>query len=357
MLSFRSRPLLVCLSVLCALPLLSAEAQQAPVALPNTMTTIAGTSPMSSVTGTQCPNLAAGVVSKDAFGDGCLAVNGNFGAAGRGGVQVDSFGNLFVSDDINSIVHLIDPTTGIMSVLAGGASAVCAAASGAGTSGAVDSQGDGCLAATQTKIGTERGIGIDPYGNIVLAGFGDNAIHLVCRTVSPLCSTTQIGMMRLVAGCAKSAGSTTTGGIGVDNVQAAQTFVTAGCTPSNGEVDNPRGAAADMYGNVYFADTATSRTRVVVGPLTSTFFAGSNPLYAALGVNYPSVTQGFAYTVVNITGTTTATGGTATVKGNACSNTVNSVVFWGPHWTRSVTVARSTLVPSMPAPGSPAVWL
>jgi sugar lactone lactonase YvrE len=301
-------------------------AQQTPIALPSTMTTLAGTSPMSAATGTQCPNLAVGVKSTDAYGDGCLAVNGVFGAAGRGGVQVDSFGNVFVADDISSVIHVIDPVSGIMSVLAGGASSICTASTGVGVAGAVDTSGDGCPAATQTKTPGQRGIGIDPYGNVLLAGYSDNLLHVVCRTASPLCIPTQIGYMELVAGCVKNAGTAGSGGVGVDNVKAVQTFVTAGCTTSTGEVDQPRGASADIYGNVYFADTATSRTRVVVGPLTSSYFTGNNPLYAALALNYASVTQGYVYSVVNTGGTSTTSGGTATVKGAACVSSQNSGV-------------------------------
>jgi sugar lactone lactonase YvrE len=321
----------LCVSAVFSIFSLSASAQQAPLPMPFTMSTIAGSAPMTPVAGTPCPTLNAitGAVSTDAFGDGCLAVNGIFGAAARGGVQVDAFGNIFVADDINSIIHVINPITGIMTAVAGGASAVCTAATGPGLSGSQDAAGDGCLAATQTKAAGQRGIGIDPYGNIFLAGFSDNMVHIVCRTTSPLCTSGQIGTMRLIAGCVKNATSNGTGGVGLDNVQAAQTFVTAGCTTANGEVDAPRGVSADQYGNVYFADTTSSRTRVVVGPLTSTFFVGNNPVYAALGTFYASVTQGFAYTVVNISGTSVTTGGTPTVQGATCSNTVNSITYTG----------------------------
>jgi hypothetical protein len=93
----------VALTVVCS----HLHAQQNPIPLPYTMTTLAGTSPMTGVAGTQCPNLPAGVTSTDSYGDGCLAVNGIFGAAGRGGVQVDSFGNVFVGDDVKAIIHAI----------------------------------------------------------------------------------------------------------------------------------------------------------------------------------------------------------------------------------------------------------
>src|SRR6202012_5612991 len=83
------------LSAVC-LSSLPAAIAQTPIALPSTMTTLAGLSPMAATAGTQCPNRPAGTLSTDAYGDGCLAVNGIFGAAGRGGVAVDAFRNVFV---------------------------------------------------------------------------------------------------------------------------------------------------------------------------------------------------------------------------------------------------------------------
>jgi hypothetical protein len=292
------------------------HAQQNPIPLPYTMTTLAGTSPMTGVAGTQCPNLPAGVTSTDAYGDGCLAVNGIFGAGGRSGVQVDSFGNVFVSDDVKTIIHEIDPTTRIMSVLAGGGT-VCG--------GKLDAAGDGCLAATQTGPKSARGIGIDPYGNVLLAGYGDNLIHVVCRAGSPLCTPAQIGYMEAVAGCVTSTGSYGSSGIGPDNAPA---LVTGTCgTNTSGEVSGPRGVTADIYGNVYFADTNTSRTRVVLGPLTSSYFTGNNPLYAALSADYASLTKGYVYTVVNIAGTSTTSPVAGPVKTSCTAAGVESAAL------------------------------
>ena len=292
---------------------------QSPTPLPYTMTTLAGTSPMTAASGTQCPNLPAGVKSGDADGDGCLAVNALFGAAGRGGVEVDSFGNVFVADDVNSVIHVIDPTSGIMNRLAG-LGTVCSASQ--------DKAGDGCLAATQTVTNSPRGIGIDPYGNVLIAGYGDNLVHVVCRTASPLCTSAQIGTMQLVAGCVQSPTSSGTGGIGADNVPAFR--LSAGtCTAALGEVDQPRGVTGDTYGNVYWAGTQTSRTRVVLGPLTSSYFKGTNPIYAALGVYYASLTPGYMYTVVNTTGSSTSTGGNPTTANSSCSVTTNNVMYSG----------------------------
>ena len=324
----------VCL--LACLPAVSICAAQAPVALPYTMTTIGGTSPMAATQGTQCPNLPTGVVSTDAFGDGCLAVNGIFGVGAFSGVVVDPFGNVLVNDDIKGALHLINPNSGIMTLVAGG---------GTACSSKQDSSGDGCVAATGTPvtpIEDARGIGIDPYGNILLAGFNDHFVHLICRNASPLCGDSApsaaspiqipIGNMGLVAGCAGSSGSSGATGVGVDNTTGYTTptpglfsgsqFVNAGggssaCTTSLGEVDQPRGVSADAYGNVYYADTTSERWRVVLGP--QVYNGVTNPLWAVLEQNstwYNGTTKfltaGYVYTVA---GATT----TATTKGSSCA--------------------------------------
>jgi sugar lactone lactonase YvrE len=340
---------------------------QTPVALPYTMTTIAGgLVPTTYVAGTTlCPGSST-VKAMTAYGDGCAAVAGNFGAGGRGGLVVDAFGNVFVADDINAVVHMIDANTGIMSQVAGN-STVCG--------GTLDKEGDGCIAATATKFSsTPRGIGIDPYGNILVPGYSDNAVHIICRAASPLCTAgapaptignpiqVQVGYMGLAAGCVSSTSNAGTGAssatsgeaVGLDNkpgfstaANALTAFKNSGtCTTSLGEVTGPRGASADIYGNVYYAETNSSRTRVVLGPLTSSYFKGNNPLYAALKTHWASPTAGYVYTVVNQAGNGTSTGGTATVTGNSCSDSTSGTTYTGaatdtrgdgcPYWSSSV---------------------
>ncbi len=314
---------------------------QAPIALPYTMTTLGGTSPMTAATGTQCPNLPTGVLSTDAFGDGCLAVNGIFGVGSYSGVVVDPFGNVLVNDDIKGVLHVINPTSGIMTPVAGG---------GTACSGKLDSSGDGCVAATGTPtapITGARGVGIDPYGNVLLAGYGDHFVHIICRNASPLCvsgtpspSATnpiqiQIGNMGLVAGCAYSGGSSGVTGAGVDNTPgfaidgfSVAAFANAGgsslaCTTSLGEVDQPRGVTGDIYGNIYYADTASERLRVVLGP--QSYNSVTNPLWAILEENssWPTVKAGYVYTIAN-TATTATTAGSQT---HCSGNTSNSAPY------------------------------
>jgi sugar lactone lactonase YvrE len=326
--------------VLGLISLLNAAAQ-GPVALPYTITTIGGQAPMGASTGTQCPGLPTGVTSTDAFGDGCLAVNGIFGLSPYSGLVVDSFGNVIVNDDIKGVMHLINPTSGLMTLVAGGNTAC---------SGKIDSSGDGCVAATGTAttlVTGARGVGIDPYGNVLLAGYNDHFVHIVCRNASPLCVSgtpapsaaapiqVQLGYLGLVAGCTYSGGSNGVSAAGNDNTPAFSTptagfsgspFVNAGgastaCTASLGEVDQPRGVTGDAFGNIYYADTSAHRWRVVLGP--QSYNSVTNPLWAALEQNsawYNGTTlllkAGYVYTVGGVTATATSKGSSTHCTGN-----------------------------------------
>jgi sugar lactone lactonase YvrE len=345
--SLQSR-LVATLPMLCLLSLVNARAQ-APIALPFTMTTIGGLAPMAATAGTQCPNLPTGMTSTDAFGDGCLAVNGIFGSGAFSGVVVDSFGNVIVNDDIKGAMHVINPVSGIMTLISGGNTAC---------SSKLDSSGDGCIAATgtpTTPVADARGVGIDPYGNILLAGFNDHFVHILCRSASPLCGNSApsaqnpiqipIGNMGLVAGCAFATGSSGVSGVGADNTPAFSTstasttfagspFVNAGgsssaCTTSLGEVDQPRGVTGDAYGNIYFADTTSERWRVVLGP--QSYNSVTNPLWAVLEQNpsWPTVTAGYAYTVAGITTTATTSGSSTHCNGNSSDPTPEATDGFG----------------------------
>jgi hypothetical protein len=314
---------------------MAAYAQQTPIALPYTMTTIGGLTPMAATAGTQCPGLPAGVTSSDAYGDGCLAVSGIFGVSAFSGVVVDAFGNVLVNDDIKGVLHQINPNSGMMTLVAGGNTA-CGSKQ--------DATGDGCVAATGTPttlISDARGVGIDPYGNVLLAGYNDHFVHLICRNASPLCGSgtpsaanpilIPIGNVGLVAGCAYATGSTGVTGAGTDGTPGFSTatalfsgspFVNAGgsssaCTAALGEVDQPRGVTADAFGNVYYADTTSERWRVVLGP--QSYNGVTNPLWALLEQNpaWSTVTAGYVYTIAGLTTTATTKGSSTHCNGNA----------------------------------------
>ena len=318
----RSFRLVATLSLLSVIFPLSASAQT-PVALPYTMTTLAGQSPMTAAAGTQCPNLPAGVKSADAYGDGCFAVNGIFGSVVYGGTLVDSNGMIYVVDDAKFVIHKINPATGIMTLVAGN-NTVC--------SGALDNSGDGCVAATGTALVTDRAAGIDYYGNPMWGAYTSHVLHMVCINASPICVSgtpaptaanplqIQIGYMGYVAGCATgSSSSAGTSGTGLDNMpgfttktNAVAAFQNGGtCSTSLGETNRPESYSGDVYGNIYYYESVSGRYRVVLGPKTSTYFSGNNPLYAVLtqtGSPWATVTAGYAYTIVGL--------GAATTKGS-----------------------------------------
>lgn len=284
-------------------PAVTMGAQQAPVALPNTITTIAGGG-AATVAGSPCPTDPA-LTATDTLGDGCPGTSAAFSADIRGGVAVDPLGNVFLMDSSNLVLHKIDVHSGIMTVAAGNGT-VCA--------GKTDSNGDGCPQAnTKFSNSGPRGIASDPWGNIFVAGYNNSLVHILCNAVSPLCPNTAgnhlVGYMYAVAGCVTATGSAGTAGNGADGGIATPTGT---CSTAVAELQQARGVGADKFGNVYIGDTANLRYRVVVGP--ASFNGVANPLAAAIALNptYSSVTAATAagkiYGILGASATSPASG-------------------------------------------------
>jgi pectin methylesterase-like acyl-CoA thioesterase len=302
---------------------------QAPYALPNTITTVAGGASTAggAITGGVLPAKGAACsagspyVATDAFGDGCPGINTQFSSDFRGGLQVDGMGNVFVMDTTNSLLRKIDAKSGLVTAVTGTSTTGCTTVQ--------DGYGDGCPL-PETKLSTPRGVNIDPYGNVMIAGYGMQTINIVCNAVSPLCPNTanrkQVGSMYRIAGCVASASASGTSGSGITNGTSGDGYVATpygnlsgdvsdwgagstaygSCTPAAtlGAVSSPRGVAADKYGNVFIAETGTSgngyRYRVVVGPATFTLPNGSvltNPMAGIISLDpaYSTITPASAY--------------------------------------------------------------
>jgi hypothetical protein len=189
------------LTLLCTAALSAITLAQTPIAFPNTITTVAGggTTPAKN---TACAT-GSPFTSTDAFGNGCPATGVAIGV-NEFGQGMDSFGNLFFYDNTNQIAHKLDARSGIMTAVAGAASVTGCASPG-------DKYGDNCVAATQTAGFNVRNLTVDPYGNVVISNYGNSLIHIVCNAVSPLCTSAQIGTMKLLAGYVTSPGSAGTG--------------------------------------------------------------------------------------------------------------------------------------------------
>jgi pectin methylesterase-like acyl-CoA thioesterase len=317
-----------CLTAVGAILALSAATgslkAQAPVALPSTATLLAGgaNAGATGISGKTLPASGAACypgspyTATDANGDGCPGPYTMFSADFRGGVAADAAGNVYVIESTESLVRRIDARSGVVTTFAGGASTFCGAAS-------QDGYGDGCPFAT-TKFSSPRGGWVDPYGNVLVAGYSSSLVNVLCNAISPLCPGTtghkQIGSMYRVAGCVGSAtaagtaevgataGTAGDGGLASPNGNlsgdasdwgAASSTSYSSCTNNSG-VDQPRGVSADKYGNVYIADTANARWRVVVGPPTFTLPNGTvltNPIANVIKLNptYSSVTATSAW--------------------------------------------------------------
>lgn len=247
----------------------------APIAFPNTFNTLAGGSTIATTPGSPCFSGSLDIAT-DTFGDGCPATLATFGSDTRAGLVTDFLGNVYLGDTSNQLIRKIDPRSGLISILVGGVTSNCATA--------VDKEGDNCPVANAGNFNSPGGLGTDPYGNIFIAGAGDELIHIVCNTVSPLCTSAQLGTMRVIAGCTTSSTAYGTAGNTGDGTTAA---VNGACTVG---LNQPAGVNGDRWGNVYIADTGNLRLRVVVGPYNA---AVTNPLIAILqqaGSPYSSIT-------------------------------------------------------------------
>jgi hypothetical protein len=340
-----------------AVAIAPAVSAQAPVPLPNTISTVAGgaTASGSTITGGVLPAKGAACfagspyTATDAYGDGCPGLNTAFSSDFRGGLQVDGLGNVFIMDTTNSLLRKLDARSGLVTAVTGTSITGCTTSS--------DAYGDGCPS-PQTKLGTARGVSVDAYGNVLIAGYGMQTINIVCNAVSPLCPNTanhkQVGSMYRVAGCISSATATGTTGTGTTNGTSGDGYAASpygnlsgdvadwgtgstafgSCTAAAtlGAVSSPRGVAADRYGNVYIAETGTTgdgyRYRVVVGPASFTLPNGTvltNPLASIIALDpaYATITPATAYgKIYPILGgfTQAATGVTPpTTLGAACA--------------------------------------
>ena len=232
--------------------------------------------------------VASGIITTVA-GIGTPGFNGDNGAAATAAISLpqsivaDSAGNLYIADTGNNRVRKI--TNGAISTLAG-----------TGTAGFT---GDG-IAAAGSQLNSPAGAGIDSAGNVYIADTGNSRL----RKISGGAITTVAGNgtqgFSGDNGPATSAELNGTVGVAVDTARnlyisdsnnqrvrkvssgVISTVVgngTAGFSGDNGpataaQLHNPSGVTVDASGNLYVADTANQRVRKIVGG-TITTVAGS----------------------------------------------------------------------------------
>jgi hypothetical protein len=176
---------------------------------------------------------AAGVVTTLAGTAGMSGSADSTGAAARFnrpyGVAVDSAGNVYVADTLNSTIRKIT-AAGVVTTLAGTA----------GMYGSADGSG------MEARFRSPYSVAVDGAGNIYVADTGN-------RTIRKL---TTAGVVTTLAGTAGISGS-------VDGSSTAARFY------------YPSDVAVDNAGNVYVADTLNSTIRKVTAAGVTTTIAGS----------------------------------------------------------------------------------
>ncbi len=185
-----------------------------------------------------------------ALGDGLQATSAELYLPS--GVTLDGAGNLYIADTAHNRVRMVcaAKNSGIIAGTTG--NSVCTApgviitvvGAGGGCNGQLDLLGDGCSAQKAT-VASPGGVAVDGVGNLYIADTGNEAVRVVnavtgiittfAGEINPLCTVPQ-GRIDLLGD---------------------------GCPATSAILNQPQGVTPDIYGNIYIADTADNRIRVV----------------------------------------------------------------------------------------------
>ena len=235
----------------------NAFGQTAPSLLPYLVTAVAGGAATSPGAGTTCP--LSGNKSLDKFGDGCLATEVTL--SGPRFATIDSQGNIFLSDTKNAIVRRIDATSGIITLVAGGATAsppagtACPSGSGSST----DADGDGCLG-TDVKLGAPHGLAFSPNGDLYIA---DNSFSTIRKVAATNKLVTTTGVISTAVGNIASFGFNVNTYSGTTLTSSVFVGTQTGTATSLSYLNDPSGIVFDQQGDLYIADEGSNAVEVV----------------------------------------------------------------------------------------------
>jgi len=203
-------------------------------------------------------------------GDGSLATTASF--AGPAGIAVDAAGDLYIADFGNNVIREVNALTGIIDTIAGG-----------GSNPGNDGLGDGGPA-IGASLDAPAGLALDSAGNLYIADrtgvreVSGGVISTVANTGGfPTGVSWANGFVYFTDSYTQKAyqvaGSITseiagngTAGFGGDGGPALAA-----------ELNHPTGIAVDPAGDVFIADSANDRLRVVTGG-TITTYAGTGSM-------------------------------------------------------------------------------
>jgi len=207
-----------------------------------------------------------------------VAGNGTYGFAGDGGaatsaslsypegVALDAFGNLYIADSQNNRIRMVS-TSGVITTVAGNGY-INATNDEGGYSG------DGG-AATNASLNYPNGVAVDAFGNLYIADSQNNRIRMVSTN----------GVITTVAGNGYINATNDEGGYSGD-----------GGAATNASLNYPRSVAVDALGNLYIADSANGRVRVVnTNGIITTVAGGGNGGDGGAATNASLAPSGMAF--------------------------------------------------------------
>ncbi len=157
------------------------------------------------------------------------------------GVSVDTSGNIYIADTFNNRIRKVDAATGIITTVAGNGAAAYSGDSGP---------------ATSASLNLPAGVSVDNSGNIYIADTYNNRIRKV----------NTLGTISTLAG------------------NGTSTFAGDGGPATSASLNLPTGVFADASGNIYIADYANNRIRMVaIGGVITTVAGDGTGRFAGDG--------------------------------------------------------------------------
>jgi uncharacterized protein (TIGR03437 family) len=163
----------------------------------------------------------------------------------------DSSGNLFIADTGNEAIRKLNPTSGIITTVAG--------------QGGAGFAGDGGLA-SRAQFSNPSGLAFDSAGDLLIADTTNNRIRMMAAN----------GIMSTVAGSSSSG------------------FSGDGGAANKARLNSPKGVGVDASGNIFIADTFNNRIRVVA-PYGTIYTVAGNGNTSAGGDGGPAAGAGLFF--------------------------------------------------------------